>query len=407
MGVVYLAEDPFIDRKVAIKTSFEAPPKEPEAFKRFERSFFREARAAGKLSHRNIVSVYDAAIEDEYSYLVMEYVDGPSLSDFCSPDKRLPVPKVVNVIFQCAKAVDYAHRHGVIHRDIKPSNVILTGKGRPKISDFGIAAVGGDLTQTDQAAITASLPYTAPEHFRGADVNAQNDIYSLGAVTYELLTGQKPFTAEADVTLVYKITNEDPPSISELRQDVPDSLCRIVARAMSKDLEHRYTSGLQLAQSLIAAFDHLRNMKDEINQEEKLRVLQRIKFFNNFSASELTEVIRATQWVTHDTATTIINEGDVEDFFFILVAGEALVKKRGQTLAALKPGDCFGEMAYLGRTTRTATVQAASKTILMKISSAAIDQMSIITQLRFYKRFSETLIARLAKTSDTLTKSSF
>ncbi len=404
MGVVYLARDPFIDRHVAIKTSLTSPPTDPLEFDEYQHAFFNEARAAGKLTHRNIVAVYDASVDTQHSYLVMEYIEGSTLADFCRKDNLLPINKVVNVIFLCAKALNFAHEAGVIHRDIKPRNILMTQNGQPKISDFGIASIQGGKGLDYETPMTGSICYSSPEQLRKDPLTQQSDIFSLGVVMYELLTGERPFEADTGVATFYKITHEDPVPVRTYRKELPESLERILANCLSRDLSNRYRNGLQLGQALIASFDHLRNLKDEINQEEKLQVLKKIGFFKEFTTSELNEVIKTTQWVKHESATTIIAEGEIEDYFYILVSGEVIVRKRGQLLAKIQAGECFGEMAYLGRIKRTATILAASNSILMKMSATELDQMSISTQLRFFKIFSTTLIKRLARTSDLLSK---
>ncbi|MDY6852229.1 MAG: serine/threonine-protein kinase, partial [Thermodesulfobacteriota bacterium] len=199
MGVVYLANDPFIERLVAIKTTLAPPPKDPEKLESFQHLFFHEAQAAGKLAHPHIVSLYDAAVEDDQCYLVMEYVDGPTLKKFCRTDNLLPLEKVVNIIYQCAKGLDYAHQNGVVHRDIKPSNILLTKKGQAKISDFGIAAVGGSVGTAKAESMTGSVNYASPEQLLNDSLTPQTDLFSLGVVMYELLTGVKPFEADTDV----------------------------------------------------------------------------------------------------------------------------------------------------------------------------------------------------------------
>ncbi|MFH1139592.1 MAG: serine/threonine-protein kinase [Pseudomonadota bacterium] len=404
MGMVYLAHDPFIDRLAAIKTSLKPPPSDPEHFDLFQKGFFNEARAAERLSHRNIVSVFDASVDEYHSYLVMEYVEGSTLRKFTFKENLLPINKVVNIVFQCAKALDYAHHQGVIHRDIKPGNVLISTDGRPKISDFGIAAVKGGSEPEALSRLTGSVAYAAPEYLKGEALTPQADIFSLGSVMFELLTGRTPFQAETDVAMFFKITNETAPVLKNIRDDAPESLGWIVSRCLEKDLDQRYQSGMQLAQDLIASFDHLRNLREELLHQEKLNVIKKIHFFKEFSASELAEVINATKWVKFEAAQTIIQEGEVDDTFFILVSGEVAVKKRGKWLAKLSAGDCFGEMAYLGKTKRTATIQAVTNTILMEIRASFIDQTSMSTQLRFYKVFSQTLIHRLARTSDLLSK---
>jgi serine/threonine protein kinase len=406
MGVVYLAKDPFIDRMVAVKITLSPPTRDFERYEKFQQIFFNEAKAAGKLMHPHIVSVYDATVEDNQCYLVMEYVDGPSLKGHCQEKTLLPIEKTVKIIFQCAKALDYAHHSGVIHRDIKPGNIMLSKKDQAKISDFGIAVVDGSSDISQQSGLTGSIYYTSPEQLRNEVLTPQTDLFSLGVVMYELLTGIKPFAADTSVGTIYKISNEDPEPLRKHVREVPEAMERIVERALEKDRSKRYQSGLQLASELSAAFDHLRFLDEEINFEEKYATLKKIDFFKDFTSSELAEVLKATQWVKFEDTSTIISEGEIEDCIYIIVVGEVAVKKGGKTLAVLKKGDSFGEMAYLGKTKRTATIQALTNTILMKLNASVIDQTSVNTQLRFYKIFSNKLIHRLAHTSELLAKGS-
>jgi len=407
MGVIYLAKDPFIDRLVAIKVTLESPPKDPQKLEQFQQIFFNEAKAAGKLIHPHIVSVYDATVEDDLWYLVMEYVDGSSLKGYCKEEALLPLEKIVKIIFQCAKALDYAHQNEVIHRDIKPSNIMISTKGDAKVSDFGMAMVKGASGPQRPGSLTGSLYYSSPEQLRGEKLTPQTDLFSLGVVMYELLSGAKPFKGDTDVNTIYKISNEEPEALEKHLRDAPESLVRIVVRALEKDPTKRYQSGLQLASELSASFDHLRFLDEEINFEEKYNILKKIDFFKDFTSSELAEVLKATQWVKYEENSTIITEGEIEDSFYIIVVGEVLVRKEGKRLTVLKIGDCFGEMAYLGKTTRTASIEALSNTALMKVNASVIDQTSMDTQLRFYKVFTNTLIKRLTHTSEMLSMVSF
>lgn len=407
MGVVYLAQDPFIDRLVAIKVTLASSSKDPQRFEQFQQVFFNEARAAGKLMHPHIVSVYDAMVEKDRCYLVMEYVDGSTLKEYCRGKTLLPLDKVVRIIFQCAKGLDYAHQNGVIHRDIKPSNIMLSTKGDAKISDFGIATVEGASGLPRPESFAGSVHYVSPEQLGNEPQTPQSDFFSLGVVMYELLTGTKPFEADTDYATFYKIANIEPEPLKKHRRDVPESLERIVLRALEKAPAKRYRTGLQLASELSASFDHLRCLEEEINFEEKYNALKKLDFFKDFTSGELAEVLKAIQWLKHEATSAIITEGEIEDCFYIIVAGEAIVKKRGMHLNTLKQGDCFGEMGYRGNTTRIATVEAVRDTILIRINGSVIDQMSINTQLRFHKVFAKTLIQRLTHTSDLLSKGSY
>ena len=403
MGVVYLAHDPFIDRQVAIKTILADPSIDAPVLEYYQKLFFNEAKAAGKLMHPHIVSVYDAMWEKDICYLIMEYVEGSTLKKYCSKENLLPLESVIKYIFQSAKALDYAHQNGVIHRDIKPNNIMISNEGGVKIADFGIAQVEG-VSNVFQSGTLGTVYYSSPEQQRNEQPTTQADLFSLGIVMYELLAGTKPFKGENKDAVFSKIANENPEPLRKYRQDVPETLERILMRSLEKDLTKRYQTGLQLASYLSASFDNLRFLDEEINLKEKLNALKKVKFFKNFSSSELAEVIKMTQWLRYESSETIITEGDIEDCFYIVISGEVQVTKHGIPLAVLKPGECFGEMAYLATHKRTATIQAKRSTILIKLNASIIAQTSISTQLRFYKVFSHTLIERLSHASELLSQ---
>lgn len=402
MGTVYLAKDPFIGRDVAIKSTRYSQYNGRKDLKRFHRSFFNEARAAGKLLHPHIVSVFDAFTENDVCHLVMEYVEGVTLQEYCREKGLLPFDEVVRIIFQCAKALEYAHSQGVIHRDIKPGNILLSVNGEVKISDFGIARIEDDASKTHSNHLSGSLFYTSPEEIRGEAVTGQSDLFSLGIVMYELLSGRKPFEAETNVAVLFKILNEEPRSLKDLQHKIPESLERILTCALQKDPKQRYARCLDLASDLNNSFEQLRSSSHQICLEERYQALRKISFFNDFKPPELAEVLNNTQWLKYDSNATVVAEGDLEDSFYIIIAGEVAVKKREKTLSRLGQGDCFGEMGYLGKTKRTATIQALKDTILMKINALSTERVSADTQLRFYRVFSKTLIERLARASEIL-----
>ena len=220
-AVVYLAEDPFNDRKVAVKLAKKDPGMGEEEAKRFEKLFLNEASLAGKLNHPNIVGVFDAVVEEDLQYIVMEYVPGGSLKKFCSETNLLPVRQAVLVIFKMCRALDYAFQNGVIHRDIKPANILLSERDDIKISDFGTAKIS-HATHTQIDGFLGSPAYMSPEQINEEGPSVQSDIYSLGVVMYELLTGKLPFRAENSVAMINKILNEDPVPIETLRPDLPE-----------------------------------------------------------------------------------------------------------------------------------------------------------------------------------------
>ena len=249
MGRVFLAHDPRIDRKVAIKTvqSFAALPERARAEAR-ER-FLREARAAGKLLHPGIVTLFDAGEADGMLYLAMEWVEGTTLDAFVSPERLLPVPTVVELVAAVAEALGYAHRAGIVHRDIKPANLMRTPEGTVKIMDFGLAR-SAEAQLTHDGALLGTPSYMAPEQIRGAAVDGRSDLFSLSVVLYELLTGERPFGGDSISSIIYRIVNEPPHELPQSGDRVPQPLHAFLLRALAKSPQERYPSAEDYARSL-------------------------------------------------------------------------------------------------------------------------------------------------------------
>jgi serine/threonine protein kinase len=403
MGMVYIGYDPFHDRDVAIKVCKLSPGIEEDSARVARKMFFNEAHAAGVLDHPNITRILDAGEENDEPYLVMEYVDGgTTLESYCKSERLLPVAEVAKVIFACAKALDYAHRRGVIHRDIKPSNLMLTDDGDVKIGDFGVAQLPMD-EATHVMGIMGSPRYMSPEQLQDDELSGRSDLYSLGVVMYELLTGRPPFSAGNFAQLLRTIVSEDPPSLASLRSDLPEAVIDIVERALAKNPDDRHQTGSDLASDLVAAFPTLAGGPTGQTDADKMAMARKIPLFNEFSDDELNEVLRVGSWERYGPGETIIKEGLDDYSFCILIAGDVAVKKRGQNLTALKTGDCFGEMSYLARSRRTATIAALNDVRILRINETQMEQALDSVQARFNKVFLKTLVQRLEKTSDELT----
>ncbi len=406
MGIVYLGHDPFIDRSVAIKVALAESLKDPESGNRYRKMFFNEAHTAGLLTHPNIISIFDAGADEDACYIVMEYVEGgETLKKYCTPETLLPVEKVVEIIFKCAKALDYAHRQGVVHRDIKPTNILITEDLDVKIGDFSIAHINKpDSTETQPVGMMGSPRYMSPEQLKEDFVTSQSDLFSLGIVMYELLTGKHPFAADNFSRLVNKILNEEPVTIRDVRQDIPKDLEEIVKKAMHKDINDRYSMGLDLATDLSKAFDNLERPQEEISEQEKFNSIKQLEFFQGFPDAEMWEILRASTWQDYAPGEDIIVEGELDDCFYIIVNGSVAVKKGNRNIRTLAQGDCFGEMGYLAKTKRTATIKSVGDTSLLKINSTVISQVSMNCQVRFLKVFLRTLIHRLSVTTEKMTQ---
>src|SRR5690242_4728917 len=250
---VYLARDPFAKRDVAIKVFLFDKHAEAQQERMKHKAFVAEASLAGKLNHPHIVEIFDAVVEPDHSYLVMEYVPGTTLEAHADVASLLPVSKVVEIVFKCIRALEYAWRHGVIHRDIKPGNVLLSESGETKVSDFG-ASFQQKIQDTTQITGVGSPAYMSPEQVRLEPLTHQTDIYSLGVTMYRLLTGRLPFTASTQPALTYAILNTPAQRPAMLRPELPGLLDAIVMKAMEKNPAARYPSWLDFGKDLSQAF---------------------------------------------------------------------------------------------------------------------------------------------------------
>jgi non-specific serine/threonine protein kinase len=401
-SAVYLARDPFKDELVAIKLV--KTGNDSKLSRRYQKLFLAEAALAGKLNHPHIVKIHDAVIEKEQSYIVMEYVDGQTLEPHCKLDKLLSQQRVVQIVFKCGLALDYAFKNGVIHRDIKPANIMLTDKDDVKISDFGLALnVGYKESDSTQITGIGSPAYMSPEQVKGHPLNHQTDLYSLGVVLYQLLTGRLPFRAKNSAGLIYKIVNQDPIAPSQVRPDIPAQLDQIVLKSLAKDLFSRYRSGGEFSQDLSSVIYQIQDDAYDTRQQdsEKFRVLRSLNFFRDFDDVELWEVLHITSWDIVLSDEVIINEDEEANWFGILAKGRLKVTKQGTTITTLDAGQCVGEMAYLNveLPKRSATVIAASDCELIKINNSALAIASEECQASFNKAFLRVLVERLAATN--------
>lgn len=407
MGIVYLGHDPFAGRDVAIKVALPEALQDEKQGARYRKMFFNEAKVAGMLRHPNIIQVYDAGVEDEISFIVMEYIGGNrSLCDHTNPDSLLPVEDVVRLMFKSLRALDYAHRQGVVHRDVKPKNILLTNDHDVKIGDFSVALMTRpDTIDTQVHGYIGSPLYMSPEQIREDNVTHQSDIFSIGTVLYELLTGRHPFYADSLPAIIYRIQNKAHTPLHDVRADAPDVLGQIIDRALKKNPEERYKNGLDLAADLSLVFDHLDLFEDGPTRQEKNNLVKDLQFFNDFSDAEIWEVINASNFLEFDYGDEIITEGDIDSSFYVIVSGTVQVIKGGRGLDELRPGDCFGEMGFIAGKERTASIVATSSVAVLKVRAAFIDRVSLHCQLLFHKVFLNTLVKRLSLTTTRMSHS--
>jgi len=263
MGIVYKGEDPTIHRTVAIKTLRLSEFEEGELADIKER-FFREAESAGLLNHPNIVSIYDAGEEHDLAYIAMEYLQGEDLAKFTHKGKLLPLRNVLYIIAQVADALDYAHNNNVVHRDIKPANImLLKDTGKIKVTDFGIARITSS-SKTKTGVVLGTPSYMSPEQVSGKRIDGRSDIFSLGVVLFEMLTGQKPFVSDDITSLMFQIAKEKHSSVRKFNPKIPLIVEKIIDKALTKDAKQRYQNAGLMAEHLrkiIKRIDQLRNKK--------------------------------------------------------------------------------------------------------------------------------------------------
>jgi serine/threonine protein kinase len=393
-GVVYLSHDPYYRRDVAIKV-YNLESSDEDRARVTRKMFLSEAHMVGMLQHPNILPIYDAGEENGQYYIVTEHVHGArTLSAYCKPDNLLPIDDVVEIMYKCAKALHYAHSRGVIHRDIKPSNLMLTQANDVRIIDFGIALVA-DSEISRIEGIAGSPSYMSPEQVQSLEISNRSDLYSLGAVMYELLTGFRPFRGGNLSKLLHQIVYATAQPIHVLRPEIPELLEDSVAKALQKEPAKRYRNGLELAADLTRVHQTLREGSSKIDKQEQFSILRTLKFFHDFSQAEILEVLRASTWQDYEEGGEIVKEGEMDDRFYVIVSGSAAVMRNGNVVGELEPGDCFGETSYVRGAKRLATIKALTNVTLMKVSSTLLEQSSAACQLRFNKVFLRSLISRL------------
>lgn len=404
---VFLCQDPFRGREVAVKRIFPEALRDPVRGRLFRKLFFTEASLAGKLEHPHIAQIFDAGIGEDSGYIVMEFVPGGTMERFCAPENLLPVEQVLEIAFKCARALAFAHTRGVTHRDIKPGNILYASAPTDvRISDFGLATHLG--SETTQVTGVGSPAYMSPEQIRDEVVDHRTDVYSLGVVMYQMLAGTLPYRGTNKFSIVFQITQYEPPPPSSHRRAVPDSLDRIVRRAMQKDVTQRYQSADELAEELIEALRAglgSERPSDQFGDADKFVTLRSMRFFSAFADPELWEVIKMGSWERVPTAAVLVREGDPGDFFCVVIQGEMRVTKNKKLLSVLGPGECFGEMAYLSMSghERGASVSAARDSLVVRVKVGDLRKGSADCRSKFDRAFIGILVERLNLANTRLT----
>jgi serine/threonine protein kinase len=394
-GTVYLAYDSFNASPVAIKVLDSEVLADPEKGPVRRKLFLNEASLVGKLSHPHIVAVLDAAVHEPPFYIAMEYLPGGSLADAYRDALRPTIADAMEMGFKCCSALDYTSRHGIVHRDIKPGNLMRMEGSDVKIGDFGAAYFRN--SEATQVSDVGTPAYESPEQVHGEELTQQSDMFSLGVVLYELLTGIRPFQATNLTELFRQIVEKDPPRPSRVQPSLPEALDDLLLRALAKRPGERYATWADFAMA-IADAGSLSVFQQTIPHSQRFQALRALPTLERFSDVELWELVKAGNWRRLQARSVLVAEGDPGSTVFLLAEGEAKVTIQGRLLNMLKRGDCFGEMAYVraGTAPRQVTVEAASDVLVVEFDPEAIARVSSDCQLHFAQVLLRALTDRLA-----------
>jgi serine/threonine protein kinase len=394
-GTVYLAKDTFSGREVALKTIEPEVFRDPEFGTVYRSQFLNEASLAGKLRHPHIVAILDAVVEENSGHIAMELVTGGDLSQYAQAGKLLPVEDVLQIGFKCCGALEYAFAQGIVHRDIKPANILIEKGTDVKISDFGAAFL--KKSQAVQTAAMGSPFYMSPEQIEGKELTFHSDMYSLGVVLYELLTGRRPFVAGTLEPLVQKILHEAPAAPSSVRKDLPKDIDAAVLRLLGKRPEHRFPTWNDLAIEL-SRLVSLVLPPESIPDSAKFVALKRVAMLASLSDAEIWELARAGTWSRLERAKNIAREGEPGQSFFFVAKGDVKIHRQARLLNMIGAGEFFGEMAYIwsGEQPRHATADAMTDLVLAEFTNEALQRMSAGAQLQITRALLRNAVDRLA-----------
>lgn len=407
-GVVYLGHDLFNQREVAIKVAHPSIFRDTEDNAITRKAWLNEVHIAGNLKHPYIVEVFDAGIGPDTAWLVMEYLPHGTLEPYTRADQLKPVQEVLELVYKCASALDYACRNGVVHRDIKPANLQYVGPGEVKVGDFGAAY----WTKEDSTQVLdiGSLAYMAPELFRSW-VTPQADIYALGAVLFKLLTARLPFIADTQAGLMYAIMNGERPALRSLRQELPAELEEFVDRMLARSLEDRFPNWNEVLKALTGLMSQLRaaipaspaaHQARRPAQAETYGRLRQLPLLADINDAQLWELLRLSKWYQVPKGTVLIQEGAPAKSCYMLLDGDAKVSQQGKLIGLMAPGTLFGELAFAEKTpaARAATVVAETEVTVGKWPYDALHHASPELQMRLLQVFFRLAAERLKKADE-------
>jgi len=407
-GIVYKARDPVLDRAVAIKVPSLTLNDDELASLIME--FYREARIGAQFRHSNIVTVYDLGVNEhsdnlKMHYLVMEYVSGMELKEYLKQADKIPYDEVLQIMFECCKALDYIHFHKIVHRDIKLGNIMYNPNYKMvKLMDFGIA----DQLDVKAAKGVGTLFYMSPEHFQdGEELTAKTDIFALGAVMYQLITGKPAFQGKDVDAVIENIRNKEPIPLQHYRPDAPQELSDLVNKALAKNPDDRYETSLAFATAIQKLLDNLSETTSgkqdlalektgKFQQNDDYVFLRDNSWFKDFSPSLIEELVKVGSIQTFAANELIVTEGEIADSFYTIISGSADVVKSSSIIATMQAGDSFGELGHItDNARRTASIRTTELTKVLNVGIDTLEALSPENQAMLYKGFLKSTMERL------------
>ncbi len=343
--------------------------------RRFRKLFATEAAVSQQFDHPNITRVFDWKVEANRAYLVMEHLEGDTLDQFITMDKLLPMHRTVGIIFKVAMALDYAHRRGIVNRDIKPANIMLLKDDEVKVMDFGLALNIKKNINVDSTFINGlgSPSYMSPEQIKGYILNHQTDLYSLGVMFYQLLTGRLPFRAASTAALIYKIVNMDAVPVTQINPDIPELTNKVIAKAMEKDLYSRYHLGADMAKDLSAVRYQILEEDQVVPNEARWKAIRGLPLLGKLDDIDIWELLRLSHWRELPPATVLMREGEPGGAFGFILEGEVEIEAGSRALHKAVRGDMLGVIEWLDSEAATRNVRATtlSRVVYLAINPAA------------------------------------
>ena len=416
MGSVYLGYDEMIDRKVAIKAIRFHKNRSPSDRQKTMDLFFEEAKIIGKLSHPHITAIYDMGIHGYAPFLVMEYVAGINLEVLMKQRETLSLDDTLGLMVMICNAIHYVHRHGILHRDLKPSNIMVNMENRtPKIMDFGIAKPTKNKAgkvedfQVENQTLWGTPYYMSPEQILGKEMSPRSDVFSLGILFYEWLSGERPFEGKDTMEVLTNIVRrrEQP-----LHKSTPmdKDLAAIVHRAMEKKMEKRFSSASALSDALEIYREKKGRRKTWESPGTDLdftlenrgtvdRLREQYPFFFEFTDDEIIEIFQISNPEIYEKGEVVISEGQSGKRMYFIIDGSARVKKevngKSVTLKTLRTGDCFGEMAIIDNMPRIASVVALERTNVIALNEAVLRHSNPQLCLKLFRSLAMTISEKL------------